>query len=450
MKNLYIFFAFIFLLHIISVFYPTAFLSYVLGALSIAMLAISFGRASRLFQILGFGFSVVGILLFFTTDLTVWEVVPLLGGNLSLLTLLAVLPWMNSAVTAGRFDRLMQHLLRGNVRDLGQLYQRSTTAMMSLTAFLNVSSATIAQDVLVDNLKPVQKKVANKIIMMATLRGYSLALPWSPLEVLLAMGIFITGVNYAELLPWMIFITILMYGLDSLWGRLYFKKYPYPDVKQSVSHHKNNQNRSKIIQLSVALCSFLLLVIVLGNIFDLEFILTVTLLVFPFACLWTLAIGRWKSFWAIGWNRWKNSMNSMDNFIVLFVTLALFTNTLNESPALLMLQNPILYVSDYPILILIMIQLLFVVLSMFGVHPVATMGILSGISPMLMDILSPLSLAISLIIGGVSTVPIGTYGLVVTITSMSLKQSPYYITYYNLIYSFVFGSIGIILAYLLI
>ncbi|MFD2654904.1 hypothetical protein [Gracilibacillus thailandensis] len=450
MKNLYIFFAFIFLLHIISVFYPNPYLSYVLGTLSIAMLAISYGRASRLFQILGLGFSIVGILLFFSTNLTVWEVVPMLAGNLSLLTLLAVLPWMNSAVAAGRFDKLMQHLLRGNVRDLGQLYQRSTTAMMSLTAFLNVSSATIAQDVLVDNLKPIQKKIANKIIMMATLRGYSLALPWSPLEVLLAMGIFITGVNYATLLPWMILITVFMYGLDSLWGRLYFKQYPYPEDNHTALHQQNNQNRSKIIQLVIALCSFLLLVIMIGNVFELEFILTVTLLVFPFACLWTLAIGRWKSFWTIGWNRWKNSMNNMDNFIVLFVTLALFTNTLNESPALLMLQDPILLVADYPILILIMIQFLFVVLSMFGVHPVATMGILSGISPMLMDILSPLSLAVSLIIGGVSTVPIGTYGLVVTITSMSLKQSPYYITYYNLSYSFVFGALGIVLSYLLI
>ncbi|WP_018931845.1 hypothetical protein [Gracilibacillus lacisalsi] len=450
MKNLYIFFAFIFLLHIFSVFYPNPYLSYVLGTLSIAMLAISYGRASRLFQILGLGFSIVGIMLFFSTNLTVWEVVPMLAGNLSLLTLLAVLPWMNSAVAAGRFDKLMQHLLKGNVRNLGQLYQRSTTAMMSLTAFLNVSSATIAQDVLVDNLKPIQKKIANKIIMMATLRGYSLALPWSPLEVLLAMGIFITGVNYATLLPWMILITVLMYGLDSLWGRLYFKQYPYPEDNHTALHQQNNQNRSKIIQLVIALCSFLLLVIMIGNVFNLEFILTVTLLVFPFACLWALAIGRWKSFWTIGWNRWKNSMNNMDNFIVLFVTLALFTNTLNESPALLMLQDPMLLVADYPILILIMIQLLFVVLSMFGVHPVATMGILSGISPMLMEILSPLSLAVSLIIGGVSTVPIGTYGLVVTITSMSLKQSPYYITYYNLSYSFVFGVIGIILSYLLI
>ncbi|GAE92059.1 hypothetical protein JCM21714_1039 [Gracilibacillus boraciitolerans JCM 21714] len=83
---------------------------------------------------------------------------------MSLLALLAVLPWMNSVVAAGRFDKLMQHLLKGNVKDLGQLYQRSTTAMMSLTAFLNVSSATIDQDVLVDNLKPFRKNLLTNLL----------------------------------------------------------------------------------------------------------------------------------------------------------------------------------------------------------------------------------------------------------------------------------------------
>ncbi|WP_058308964.1 hypothetical protein [Gracilibacillus massiliensis] len=450
MKHTIWFFSIVFLLHIISVFFPNPLLSYTLGFLALIMLMTSFLRASKLFQILGTGFITIGIILFFSTGLTWVEVIPLLGRNLSLLALLSVLPWMNSVVAAGRFDKLMQHLLQGNVQHLGQLYQRSTTAMMSLTAFLNVSSATIAQDVLVDNLKPFKKNIANKFIMMTTLRGYSLALPWSPLEVLLAMAIFITGVNYAALLPWMIFITILMYALDSLWGRWFFRKYDYPSLEATPKRKQNDQKRSKIIQLSIALSSFLAFVILLGNLLDIDFILIVTLLVFPFACVWALVMKRWKSFWVIGTTRWKNSMNNMHNFIVLFVTLALFTNTLNESPALMIAQEPIILFADYPIVILIMIQLLFVCLSMFGVHPVATIGILSGISSLLMDVLSPMSLAVILIIGGVSTVPIGTYGLVVTIISMSLKQSPYYITYYNLIYSFVFGWIGILLAYLLI
>lgn len=449
MSHLYIFFSLVFLLHIVSVFYPSNVLFFILGILSIIMLVISYGNASRLFQILGGGFLITGSILFFTTDLSVVDVIPFMRDNLSLLALLAVLPWMNTVVSAGRFDTLMQHLLRGNVSGLGVLYQRSTTAMMSLTAFLNVSSATIAQDVLVDNLKPVKKKIANKFIMMTTLRGYSLALPWSPLEVLLAMAIFITGVNYGELLPWMIMITILMFVLDSIWGRWYFNRFDYPTQNLPAPKENSNQRR-KIIQLAVALLTFLGLVVLFGNVLDLDFLLIVTLLVFPFTCVWALLIKRWKTFWTIGLPRWKTSVNTMHNFVVLFVTLGLFTNTLNASPILTMVEKPILYVSDYPILILIMIQLLFVILSMFGVHPVATMGIVSGLSGMLTDILSPLSLAVILVIGGVSTVPVGTYGLVVTIISMSLKQSPYYITYYNLIYSFVFGLIGILTAYFLI
>ncbi|GAE92058.1 hypothetical protein JCM21714_1038 [Gracilibacillus boraciitolerans JCM 21714] len=277
-----------------------------------------------------------------------------------------------------------------------------------------------------------------------------MALPRSPLEVLLAMGIVITGVNYGELLPWMILITIIMYLIDNIWGRLYFKKFTYPSQQSQERNRQNSQKRSKLLHLVLALTTFLLLVIIFGNIFDLDFILIVTLIVFPFACIWALVMRRWKSFWIIGWNRWRNSVNNMHNFIVLFITLALFTNSLNASLALSIIEEPIHYVSDYPLLILIMIQSMFVILSMFGVHPIATAGILSGISSMLMEVLSPMSLAISIIIGGVSTVPIGTYGLVVTITSMSLKQSPYYITYYNLIYSFIFSWIGIIIAYLLI
>lgn len=119
MNKLYIFFAFVFLLHIVSLFFPNPALSYLLGFLTLMMIVIGFRHASRLFQILGSGFTVVGIFLFFTTDLSVSSLVPIVVENLSLLTLLAVLPWMNSVVAAGRFDKLMQHLLRGNVIDLG-------------------------------------------------------------------------------------------------------------------------------------------------------------------------------------------------------------------------------------------------------------------------------------------------------------------------------------------
>ena len=452
MKHIYLLFCFVFLLHIVSVFIPNNGLSYLLGVLSFILLLISFWKATRLFQILAGGFITIGTIQFFFANISLIEVIPLLGGNLSLLTLLAVLPWMNSVVHAGRFDRLMSNLLlRGNVKHLGALYRRSSTAMMSLTAFLNVSSATIAREVLADNLQTVPKKTANQFIMMVTLRGYSLALAWSPLEVLLAMSIFITGVSFSSLLPWMIGITIVMYILDSMWGNWYFKKIPYTDNNfRSTSSVNWRKMRLKLIQLSIALISFLFLVILFGNVFDMEFIFMVTLLVFPFACIWAWSMKRWRSFWKIGFSNWKSSVNNMHNFNILFISLAFFTNTLNESTFLDWIRQPILAVADYPILLLALIQVFFVIMSMFGVHPIATMGVIGSLSTLLIEILSPMSLAVILVISGVATVPIGTYGLVVTIISMSLRQSPYYITLYNLIYSFIFGLLGILFAYYLI
>src|SRR5690625_3352932 len=158
MKHIYLFFSSVFLLHIVSVFIPSNTLSYLLGILSLIVLLISYRRASKLFQILAASFLTIGAILFFFADISLVEVIPFLGENLSLLTLLAVLPWMNSVVHAGRFDRLMSNVLKGNVKHLGALYRRSYTAMMSLTAFLNVSSAKIERDVLADNLQSVPKK----------------------------------------------------------------------------------------------------------------------------------------------------------------------------------------------------------------------------------------------------------------------------------------------------
>lgn len=448
-NNQYIFFLAVFVLNIVNIFLKIEWLTILIGYLALVMLIVSFPLASRLFKTIGGGFLLVGAFLFPSTGFSVLEIPKFLANNLSLLALIAMLPWMNSVVKTGKFDQLLHSLLGANVKHLGQLYPRSTTTMLTLTGFLNLSSASISQEVLMDNLKKINQKVSNKFIMMTTLRGYSLALLWSPLEILLVVSIFTTGVSYLEFLPWAIIISVIMFSLDALWGYFYFKKHPYET--EEVSHSiEGKALRKKLIHFISALVLFLTSVVLASNLFNLEFILAVTLIIFPFCYIWALILKKGKTFRLIGWDNWKEKTNKMQNFIVLFISLAFFSNSLNASPTLQIIQQPILMVQDYPIVIFIFIQFLFVFLSMFGVHPLATMGILAGISGTLMEIVSPMSLAIILATSSIATIPVGTYGLVVTLTSMNLKQSPYLITLYNLPYSFVFGVVGITFAYFLI
>ena len=445
---LYIFYSSVFIIHIVNVFIESDSLNYIVGIFALMMVAISFIGASNLFRILGAAFILVGGIAFLTSNHSLLEIPSLLTSNMSLLTLLAMLPWMNSVVRSGRFDRSLNNLLNVNVSDLGKLYPRGSITTLTLAAFLNLSAANISQDVLKDNLRSLNKKVRNSFVGTATLRGYTLALLWSPLEILLAVSIFTTGADYVSLLPWLLLIAGITFLLDSFWGRYHYKKYFYDNPASETISMK--EIAKKIIHLMFALVVFLTLVITLGNLFNIDFIFTVTIIIFPFAFIWAQLMKRGRSFWIIGWNTWKQKTNAMQNFVVLFITLAFFANSISGTSFLEFIQQPVLAIIDYPFLIFIVIQLIFIFMSMFGVHPIATIGILSGVIATLLETMNPTSLAIVLTTSAVSTLTVGSYGLVVQLTSMNIGQNPYRITLNNMPYALMFGGIGSIVAYLLL
>ncbi|MFD2507675.1 hypothetical protein [Halalkalibacter alkalisediminis] len=415
------------------------------------MLVVSFIGALKLFKVLGSSFLLVGGVLYLTAGQSIIDIPRMLTSNLSLLTLLAMLPWMNSVVKSGRFDCYLNELMNVNVADLGKLYTRSSITTLTLAAFLNLSAVSISQDVLKRNLGSLSKSIRNSFINRTTLRGYSLALVWSPLEMLVAVSIFTTGANYVALLPWLLFIAVITFLVDSLSCHLIFKKYSYDNNQVNKSHDVNmNKLMKKVLHLIVSLILFLALVILFGNLLNLDFILTVTMLIFPFAFIWALLMRRGRSFWSIGWKTWKMKMNKMQNFVVLFITLSFFATTLNGTTFLKVIQQPVLFFADFPLMIFFLIQLLFIFLSLFGIHPIATIGILSGIIAPLLQLFNPISLAIVLITSSIATLTVGTYGLLVTLTALNTEQSPYRITFDNLLFAFIFSGIGSLVAYLLL
>ncbi|MCJ8009493.1 hypothetical protein ACFFF5_18790 [Lederbergia wuyishanensis] len=447
-RYLYIFYSTVFLLHIMNIFIDNEGINYFIGLLAFIMLVVSFSKASRLFKILGLSFLIVGGVLFFYTEKTISEIPNSLTSNMALLTLLCMLPWMSSVVWSGRFDKSLNTMMKYNVTDLGKLYLRSSATTLSLAAFLNLSAISISQDVLKENLDKMDTALRNSFMSMSTLRSFSLAVLWSPLEILLAVTIFVTGVNYVSLLPWLLVIATLTFILDNLWGRFYFKKHPY-EIDNRMKFNKQVLIK-RFAQLTVALGMFLLLVILCGSILKINFILSVTLIIFPFSFIWSLVLKRMRSFLILGWNTWKQKTNTMQNFIVLFISLSFFSNSLSNTTFLDVIQKPFHYVADYPLLIFFVIQLLFITMSMFGIHPIAIIGILTGLITTLIEVFNPLSLAIVIVTSAMATLTVSTYGLIVTLTAMNTKQSPYKITWMNMPYALMFGGIGSIVAYFLL
>ncbi|MGA9289717.1 MAG: hypothetical protein WBV93_15395, partial [Anaerobacillus sp.] len=123
-NHLYLFYSLIFILDVIHIFWSNTLLYSVIGILGIVMVVINFPRADRVFKILGAILLVAGGIFYVSSDVPVTRIPTFFAGNIGLLLLLSMLPWMNSVVKAGRYNRLLQSLLGGNVKGMGDLYVR--------------------------------------------------------------------------------------------------------------------------------------------------------------------------------------------------------------------------------------------------------------------------------------------------------------------------------------
>lgn len=443
-QHIYILYATIFLLYICNFFLTLAMLDYVLGISAIFLFIIAFFKATTIFKTLGVLFTVIGSILYMTTTVTFAELLLVLTDNYGLLTLFMMLSWMNSIVRSGGYDFLLSKIMKVNAQDMGTLYNRSSISTFSLGTFLNLPAITISQDIIKANLKSSSKQLRNRFVNLASVRSYTMALLWSPLEIVVAVGIFVTGVRYIEVLPWLLVVVVMMFILDNLIGKFRFKKYEY---KETVNKTFTKKDGKKLSGLLLALALFLMVIILAGNIEKLDFIMTITLVIIPFTFIWAIILKRLKRFTIVGWHAWKNGVNSMHNFIVLFISLALFSNGITHSAISTYIYEFILRFADTPLLLMFMIQLFILIMSLFGIHAIASIGILSGLMVPLLEIIDPVSLAIVIIIGSVSTFAVSTYGLLVTITSVNTAQNPYRITLDNLFFTVLLGSIGTLIAY---
>ncbi|NEU32260.1 hypothetical protein GN156_16035 [bacterium LRH843] len=450
-QYLYIFYSAILFLFIANTFIENEILTYIIGLLAIPMLVISFFSASKLFRILGIVFVIAGAALFIYSGLPFNEIPLLMTSTMPLLAFLTVLPWMNSVIRAGRYDRRINELMKANVSDLGKLYVRSNFTTYILTNFISLTALLVSQEVLLENMSKIKKKITDSFINETTLRAFALAITWSPMEIMVAMTVDATGVSYLAYLPWLFLISFVFLTFDSWRGNLKFRSISYVKVEEQPTRTINTKDVTlKIVKLFLALTIFLITVVLIGSYFHLNFILSVTLVILPYAFGWALLMKRRYSFLAIGWETWKIRTNNMQNFVVLFLSLAFFSNSLNATPFLQLIQQPFLASSESPLIVLFLIQLTYLVMSMVGVHPIATIGVLVEALQPLFTVMNPLSIGIVLITGALATSMAGTYNVSVMMTSINTNQNPYRIMVQNLPFALFYGVVGTLVGYFLL
>lgn len=442
-KNFFYLYASLFILFLVYFFSNISALGTIVSFLSFAVLLVSWLFASRLFKMIGAAFITIGVTLSLSAGDSLLTIINNTTSNLPLLFFFSILPWIGTVVKVGGLDESITEMVQDEQNRIEKIYGRSLFTTYFLGVFLNLSSIYIIQQVLSELFKKATVSLRQEFIIKSTLRAFSLAVIWSPLEVVVGLTVDSTGLSYFTLLPWLILCSVV-----TCLSEIYISRKEFRNINFDAPFKEVNKKELKhsIIKMVILLVSFMALVMTLNTFSGLGFIMTVALIIIPFSFVTAIVMQKFELFVKGGWTAWRNHNNTLQNFAVLFLSLGIFSEGFNVSPLPGLMQQVFGYIDSYVVLILILIMLVIYSLSMFGVHPIATLAILFEVLGPIMNSENMLSIAIVMIVCGLSIAPAAPYGLNATMTSQYLGINPYKITKINIGFAFRMGFIAIAIA----
>ncbi|MED4014569.1 hypothetical protein [Sutcliffiella cohnii] len=443
----YMIYGLLFVLFLINVFVESVVLTYIVGVFAVMIVPLAWYRASRLFKLIGALFFLTGASMSISSGIAWYEIPLQVTNTVPMLLFLSVLPWMAMAFRIGGYDERLSEMMHTDSNKLSSIYGKSLMTTYALLIFINMSAMYVSQNILKEKLKGVPQKIAESFVIQTTVRAFALAILWSPMEVIVGIAVDATGVSYFAYLPWLLLISFIAVTLDILISR---RKYDRVLIEQEPISFSKKFIFKEISKLLVVLVLFLATIVVVNSLVDFNFMLTVALVIFPFAFLWSVAMREPSLFLKSGWRSWANHNNGIHNFFVLFITLAFFSEGFNSTSLPIMLQHSLNYVTGLPLLVLVLITVFYFVMAMIGVHPIATLAILIEVLNPLFAVWNPLSIGLVLIVSALSISASSPYGLIATLTAHHLKVNPYRITKANLAFSAMLSGISIIIGYLLL
>ncbi|MBP1931433.1 hypothetical protein [Ammoniphilus resinae] len=434
------------LLYVISQFAEIPYLRAVIGITTLLALLLSLSYAKGLYLTSGILFLVAGGGLFGYNQLPLSSLILYFDQMLGLLSLFFVLPFINSIIRVGHYDKNLSILLQDKVTSLGKFYRRSFFVTHILSPLLLIATLPLIKNSLNVTLKELPGDRFNKFCVQSILRGYTLALMWSPMEVLVGTTLDITKSKYYLVIPIILFIVITAVLCDWAMSSFRFKGIELPDKPGKRISYKTVYK--KIIQLISMLLVLVLLVTWTEQTLGKGYLFSVVLLIIPVSVIWAVLIGKSKRYTDVTLPYWKKGTKGLSNYFFMFTSAGFFVQMLSKSELLTYLEPVFTLASEKTFLFYLLIGGYFLLSAFLGFHPLVTLTLIGELLQPVLPHVQVIPLTVVLITSSLATAMYSPYNLSVSIMSDLLKVNSYRIGYWNLLFTLFFMLLSISIAYL--
>jgi len=433
------------LLYIISQFVEVPYLHAVIGFTTLLALLLSFFHAKGLYLTSGILFLAAGGGLFLYNPLPLSSFILYFDQMLGLLSLFFVLPFINSIIRVGHYDKNLSILLQDKVTNLGKFYRRSFFVTHILSPLLLIATLPLIKNSLNVTLKELPGDTFNKFCTQSILRGYTLALIWSPMEILVGTTLDITKSKYYLVIPIILSIAVTAVLCDWAISSFRFKGIHLPEEPgKSITY---TTVYKKILQLVGMLLVLVLLVTWTEQTLGKGYLFSVVLLIIPVSVLWATFIGKTKRYLDVTIPYWKRGTKGLSNYFFMFTSAGFFVQMLSISDLLTYLEPVFALASEKTFLFYLLIGGYFLLSSFLGFHPIVSLTLIGELLQPILPHVQVIPLTVVLITSSLATAMYSPYNLTVSIMSDLLKVNSYRIGSWNLLFTLFFMLLSICMAY---
>lgn len=451
--------------YLISEIYPSGLLEWIMSALSLVIIIVVFHSIKPFVRILGAIFLSTGFILLVANGAQWQTFVLSFGSMLNILSLFALIPIIALPIELGQYAVKVQSIIFSKVKHSGTLYCITSLLSYLLSSFMNLATIPMIYHSIQPSLHyyPIMHK--DRFISRAITHGYSMPILWTPVAPIVGIIVEMTGVRWSSILPIVIPFSLLGLLLDWLMGTWNAnrrqRKVSFTVLEEisaaresAIELQMNASTKGKgshPIQILVAIVAFNVLVFVMEQFTHMSFLLLVSIIVIPFAFVWSLFLRKGKAFIVKSKSMLPQHVLKMKEQFFVFLSAGFMISTIQTTGSSHVINEWILDVENFigPDLFLLIIPLIPLVLAFFGLHPAVGLALTAeSLNPQSLGLSIELT-AIAMLIGASSAFLMGPYNATAGMMSNLIGKSSYKVSNWNGPFTAVYLLISMLLLLIL-
>ncbi|MFC3343336.1 hypothetical protein ACFOHW_13265 [Paenibacillus abyssi] len=430
------------------------------------MIVISVFRfAKRFVQVLGTLMLAIGLSLLVTYGAAWHSYILGFGRMMNVLSLFALIPLIAIPIELGRYAVRVQAIIQKRVKHSGLLYTITSFLSFVSSSFMNLAALPMMYHTMrpsVD-LYPIGQK--ERFLSRSITHGYSMPTLWTPVTPIVGIVVEMTGVKWSHILPIVIPFSLLGVAVDCLmahWNAKRRQKQLGQTAMSEVSAAResavelqvqqlNKEKASHPIQILLAILIFNGLISMLESTAHIGFLLIVTLLVIPYAFVWSLLLSKGRGFIRAAKKKLPEHLLHMKDQFFIFLSAGFMISAIQGTGAGHVINETLGMVKNVigAELFILLIPLIPFGLAFLGLQPAVALALTAeSMNPQALGVSVELT-AIAMLTGAAAAFLMGPYNATAAMMASLTKSSAYKVSNWNAPFTLTFLLMSMVLLIIL-